>query len=408
MRGTVPVVILFAVLVAACSGGGGNNAKLSYDDSSATVRAIAGDPAPLRPANTDAEPVVDVRQEQGARLSPGCSAPSLPADLLAGIETTSSGFRTFILHVPPAATPSVPMPLVMNFHGSSRTGAVQEEYSGLAAVADEHGFLLVSPDGGGSPPGWDIPGVYNENGIDDVEFVMEMLAAIGDQYCLDLDRVYATGHSNGAEMASQLACYRGDAFAAIAPVSGVVFQGCNSGAIPVLSFHGNWDDAVPYDYGYSSAEQWAGFNGCDGGVETEEYSENVDLVRFTGCPEGAEVVFYSIDGGGHTWPGALPETYGEGPTTDEVNASLVMWEFFATHPKRNIPSAYVDPFANYSPSYNPGFEPPYEVDGERGEGNESMPPEPISEPAADATPVAEATPPLASTPVMESTRAPAP
>jgi len=45
--------------------------------------------------------------------------------------------------------------------------------------------------------------------------------------------------------------------------------------------------------------------------------------------DDAEVVFYTIAGGGHTWPGGrpLPEWIA-GYTNMDINASETMWEFF--------------------------------------------------------------------------------
>jgi len=52
-------------------------------------------------------------------------------------------------------------------------------------------------------------------------------------------------------------------------------------------------------------------------------------VRYTHCEEGAEVEFYTVYGGGHTWPGGsgIPEWIA-GPTTQAIDASEMMWEFF--------------------------------------------------------------------------------
>ena len=48
----------------------------------------------------------------------------------------------------------------------------------------------------------------------------------------------------------------------------------------------------------------------------------------------ADVILYTVEGGGHTWPGGkpLPERI-VGRTTHEINASRIMWEFFLQHPR---------------------------------------------------------------------------
>jgi polyhydroxybutyrate depolymerase len=46
------------------------------------------------------------------------------------------------------------------------------------------------------------------------------------------------------------------------------------------------------------------------------------------------VVLYTVQGGGHAWPGGkpLPEWI-VGRTTREIKASAVMWEFYGEHPR---------------------------------------------------------------------------
>jgi polyhydroxybutyrate depolymerase len=60
-----------------------------------------------------------------------------------------------------------------------------------------------------------------------------------------------------------------------------------------------------------------------------------DVTRraYAGCD--ADVVLYTIHGGGHTWPGGtpLPEWF-VGTTSRSVDASTLMWDFFRRHPHR--------------------------------------------------------------------------
>jgi poly(3-hydroxybutyrate) depolymerase len=72
------------------------------------------------------------------------------------------------------------------------------------------------------------------------------------------------------------------------------------------------------------------------GVETLDEMVNdgttVERKTFTADTAGAPVVFYEIHGGGHTWPGGnlQPEAL-LGKTCHNINASELIWEFFATH-----------------------------------------------------------------------------
>ena len=49
-------------------------------------------------------------------------------------------------------------------------------------------------------------------------------------------------------------------------------------------------------------------------------------------------LFYTIQGGGHSWSGGepLPEII-VGETSQDIDATNVMWEFFEQHPLAEIP-----------------------------------------------------------------------
>jgi polyhydroxybutyrate depolymerase len=116
--------------------------------------------------------------------------------------------------------------------------------------------------------------------------------------------------------------------------------------MPAIAFHGTADPVVPYGGGMvnglrsgtdapgaeGAIAQWAQRNGC--GATPTETKPAADVVHrvWTGCTDGASVEFYSIVGGGHTWPGALDVSkIGKGylgATTQSVSATKVFLDFF--------------------------------------------------------------------------------
>lgn len=259
----------------------------------------------------------------------GCNQSFKAGDSVQTMES-SDETRSYRLHVPKQYKSS-PMPLVLNFHGYGQSAAQQEKYSGLNTVADTQGFLVVSPEGSSSPKGWNIVGAYDENGVDDVGFVRDLLVGLSNVLCIDEARVYATGHSNGGEMASQLACMLPNTIAAVAPVSGAVWQGCTGRAFPMISFQGTADENVYYESSASAISDWAAHNNCSPTPTVTKVSAHVTRQNYQKCQ--ADVVFYTIEGGGHTWPGSKVSG-GAGPVTTEINASNLIWTFFANHPKK--------------------------------------------------------------------------
>jgi polyhydroxybutyrate depolymerase len=255
----------------------------------------------------------------------------------AGAITSEGRERTFQLYVPPGYDGAAALPLVLNFHGLGSNGAEQEFYSGLVPVAEREGFLVASPDG--INRAW-----LTTPGVNDIQFTRDLVAAISELACVDLDRVYATGMSNGGFISAALACFAGDLVAAVAPVAGMTAPGSLCGApVPLIEFHGTDDRVVPYERGIFAPtggvfagvpalmEAWAEFNGCEGEAAEEAIGESVVFREYAGCdvPTG----HYVVEGGGHTWPGAVAVER-LGVTTREISATEIAWAFFRANPRR--------------------------------------------------------------------------
>lgn len=103
---------------------------------------------------------------------------------------------------------------------------------------------------------------------DDVAFTSAILDQLEGEYCIDTNRIYATGKSQGGGFVGVLMCDPGMSkrVAAFSPVSGAFYQTdfgpvcdpntlaitpCNPSRtnIPVLDFHGMADDTIAYNGG---------------------------------------------------------------------------------------------------------------------------------------------------------------
>ena len=254
--------------------------------------------------------------------------------------------RKYLLYVPESYNPSTPTPLVISFHGFAEWPAHQMELSGWNALADQNGFIVVYPSGSGFPKRWKISDeiATPSDPLIDVQFISDLIDQLGREYNIDHSRIYANGLSNGGGMSFLLACELSEQIAAIGSVSGAYLfspADCNpSRPVPMIAFHGTADPIVPYQGDPSSSsdirfpsipewvEAWAEQNGCSlNSVELPSKGE-VSGIRYTPCEQNAEVNFYTIDGGGHSWPGGepLPEWI-VGHTTQDIDATQVMWEF---------------------------------------------------------------------------------
>jgi polyhydroxybutyrate depolymerase len=281
--------------------------------------------------------------------SAGCGTPATPGSSTAGLE--SGGVqRRYRLYIPAGYRSDTPAPLVLNYHGYSASAVEQESYSEYPDAADKYGFVLVTPEGAGSPQQWFLYGPIEQGYVDDFAFSEDLIDHLGATLCIDGKRIYATGLSNGGGMTSLAGCKLSQRLAAIAPVAGspyVAAECANSAAMPVIAFHGTADRLVPFEAGpdtgrldhfrfgaRNNMRQWAEHNGCNPALKTERIAPDVVLESYIGCREGADVQLYVVEGGGHTWPGASRAIEVLGTTTRSISATDLTWLFFAAHPKR--------------------------------------------------------------------------
>ena len=150
-------------------------------------------------------------------------------------------------------------------------------------------------------------------------------------------------------MSSRLACDLSKLIAAIGPVAGVRYpEDCNpSRPVPVITFHGKDDPVNHFEHqsespGYwrmgveDAIGGWVRNNNCAGLPTDEPVSATVSRVSYRGCERGADVVFYRSEDAGHTWPGSplakMLEEIGMGITNNDIAATIMIWEFFESHP----------------------------------------------------------------------------
>ena len=245
--------------------------------------------------------------------------------------------RTANVHVPASYDPTKPTPVVLNIHGLTSTADQQAQISHAIAKSDSAGFVVVHPQADTSPiTSWNAgtccdPASSSNN--DDMGFMTALLDQLDATLCVDDSRVFAMGLSNGAYMSYRLACELDDRIAAVGPVAGsLVYSPCTpTRPMPLFAVHGDADPLVMYSYDVTSTDEWSQANGCTTSMQTYQNGD-ATCVTHSGCNAGADVVFCTISGGGHQWPGgdALPLL---GKKSDDLIATDAIWDFFVAHPK---------------------------------------------------------------------------
>jgi polyhydroxybutyrate depolymerase len=275
--------------------------------------------------------------------------------------------RNYTIYVPSTYTPQSSAALVVNMHGITLNRGFQMAASGMNAVAEREGFLVIYPDAVNGD--WFGP-------QDNIAFIDSLLAEVSSQYSVNAPKVYATGFSQGGAMSYILSIARPYTFAAIASVSGprtIAFDetlfppglaATPSRPFPLLHVHGTGDPLVPYNGGvgvfdlqFPSVERvvhdYVLNNGGDtvptivdlpntdttdgSTVQLLSYDGGTYLDR-SGSVRPAEVLLYRIQDGGHNWPGDFSPWPGFAvPVNYDISASNEIWKFFSRHEVAAIP-----------------------------------------------------------------------
>jgi polyhydroxybutyrate depolymerase len=275
--------------------------------------------------------------------------------------------RRYLITVPSAHDGETPLPVVFSFHGLMEGAEVHSDMTAYSPLAEEEGFVVVFAHGTDDPIRWNI---LDESPNPDVGYFDAVLDEVASTLCIDESRVYATGLSNGAMFTSMLICERADVLAAAAPVAGIMdVDDCDqSQPVPLVSFHGTADPILLFNGGVdvslipgvdpddadeipglvdpdaerppldldgpghpATVAAFAERNGCAPDHTDHEISDEV-IHRVYDCPDGADVEFYIVVDGGHTWPSSEFSQSLEailGLTTLDVDATRDAWEFMS-------------------------------------------------------------------------------
>lgn len=247
-----------------------------------------------------------------------------------------------------------PAAMLVILHGAGGSGAGIESFTGFNALADEHNFIVVYPDGINNAWNDGRTGDPRIGVVDDVRFLDGVVRFMEQGLNIDPLRVYAAGYSMGGMMSFRVGCELPHRFAAVASVASTMpaylLDTCSgTPAIPVMVFQGTDDPVIPWagvPAAYLSAAQtigfWGSHNTCDPDFAVESLPditpEDYTLVirqQLSGC--AADMVLYGVYFGGHTWPGhPFNASFQLGQTTHDIDASALMWEFFSTHVNTNV------------------------------------------------------------------------
>ena len=242
--------------------------------------------------------------------------------------TVGSMAREYILNVPTNYDNTKPYKFVIAYHelNGNDDEMYKNKYYHLLPLSNDT-TIFVAPNGQqnnanctqASGCGWPNPSDT------DMKLADAVVAQIEENFCIDTNRIFATGWSYGASMSEQTACER--------PLSGVsatnpwgvraiaVYsvaylsntdncKATSSKPVAYYASHGTNDTVLPYSGGVSIAQTWAMADGCTAATPTQATGNHV-CTNFSGCSAGYPVEFCSFvgphtpdptdSGGGTSW-----------------------------------------------------------------------------------------------------------
>lgn len=272
-----------------------------------------------------------------------------------------AGSRDYLTYVPASAKDRV-NGVIMMLHGCTQTPEDFAAGTGMNALAEEHGLVIVYPAqsrGDNAQSCWNW---FNRRDQQRGQGEPAILAGIAAKVCaahgVGRERSFVAGLSAGAAMAVILGDVYGDVFAAVGAHSGLpagvardigsAYAAMAGNAVEQMQttaktqptrtiiFHGTGDKTVHRSNSDAIARRACG----DAAQCIETTATGTTAGRSYTCtlaygPDASALVeHWSIDGLGHAWSGGKPE--GSYADTQGPDASAEMVRFFLDTPKGTI------------------------------------------------------------------------
>ena len=251
----------------------------------------------------------------------------------------AGGERSFYVSLPDSYSKATKYKLVLVFPGTSTTGLemktfVGDGWNGIKGLeANMPNTIFVYPD-----PKWRYFPVWKTTdggwllgpfagaakGMEDIYFISELLDWIKNNYTIDSERIFATGHSWGGDMTAVVGCFLGNKFRAIAPVAANRPYWFESGSKPlnsvgnpsVWTFFGTDDDHFRGqepnngDFGREQNQFWMDKYTCDAKFLKLNIEPKGESVEYKNCTNTVRFTLYSPNFSGNSdQPGHQPPDF---------------------------------------------------------------------------------------------------
>ncbi|PCJ12147.1 MAG: poly(3-hydroxybutyrate) depolymerase [Gammaproteobacteria bacterium] len=205
-------------------------------------------------------------------------------------QKTPLGFR-FSVKTPSNYQASFPHPLLV-VYAPSIGGSLMEKFVGLTRVATQTGYIIAYVDG-------------KSLSLKSIVELGQVPLEIANHWCINPQRIYFTGHSDGGTVSSALVFLEESPVTprAIAPsaagINGQEFEKMQCPIPTSIMVMHNKDDSHFPGFGQQAANWWAQCNQCD---TTFSPTDTEQCVRYDNCPSNIETLYCEGQGGHIRWP----------------------------------------------------------------------------------------------------------
>lgn len=278
---------------------------------------------------------------------------------VAGSYSNAAGGRDYRLYEP-GGKHAHPMPLIVMLHGCTQDADDFAAGTGMNALADVHGFLVlypIQPSGANHSKCWNwFRPEDQQSDRGEPSLIAGMTRKVMAEHSVDPRRVYVAGLSAGGAMAAIMVRSYPELYAAAGVHSGLPDRCAHDlpsalaamrggkGPLaaaaraaappqrPVIVFHGDADKTVHSANGDRLVAPYANGNEKKRDERRENAGGRTCTVRSITSSSGIDAEYWRIHGAGHAWSGGNPagsHTDARGP-----DASAEMVRFFLANARR--------------------------------------------------------------------------
>lgn len=212
-------------------------------DTAAGPDADADNTGPVDADGAAGPDTADSSLDTGGDTAGACAIPTA-----AGHHSVKCQGLVFDLHIPKVCEKSA-CGLVIDVHGATMDAAMQDLNTGMRALGDQHGYVVIQPNAMPPPPtsAWITA---------DDQVVLSFTQAAIAALAIDPKRVHFTGFSQGGWMGWRFVCKQPGLFASVAigaACSSYGGEGCSfegeqlpPAQLPILYMHGTLDVLQPW------------------------------------------------------------------------------------------------------------------------------------------------------------------